>query len=81
LPDSAEKGLNYQEIGARIRGLRGGARQKDWAVKLGCDQGYVSQVENGVTKPSLAFLSGVASITGASIDWMLTGQGPKDRQL
>lgn len=67
------KGFAYQEIGRRIRSLRGGDRQKDWAVRLGCDQGYISQVENGVTKPSLAFLKGVSSISNASIDWILTG--------
>ena len=67
------KGFVYQEIGIRIRDLRGNARQKDWATRIGCDQGYISQVENGVTKPSLSFLKGVATITGASIDWILTG--------
>ncbi len=70
-------GFVYQEIGRRIRALRGPERQKDWASKIGCDQGYISQVENGVTKPSLAFLRGVVSITGASIDWMLTGRGQR----
>jgi len=75
--ENMTEGFIYQEIGRRIRDLRGKARQKDWAVKIGCDQGYISQVENGVTKPSLAFLKGVVSITGASIDWMLTGRGPK----
>jgi transcriptional regulator with XRE-family HTH domain len=71
------KGFAYQEIGRRIRELRGNSRQKDWATKIGCDQGYISQVENGVTKPSLAFLKGVASITNASIDWVLTGNGDR----
>ncbi|HLB24957.1 MAG TPA: helix-turn-helix transcriptional regulator, partial [Nitrospirota bacterium] len=73
----AAKSLVYQEIGKRIRELRGGSRQKDWATRIGCDQGYISQVENGVTKPSLSFLKGIASITNASIDWVLTGRGDK----
>ena len=73
----SSKGFVYQEIGKRIRELRGKERQKDWATKIGCDQGYISQVENGVTKPSLAFLKGVASLTNASIDWVLTGKGDK----
>src|SRR5512135_722892 len=67
------KGFVYKEIGGRIRELRGRERQKDWAAKIGCDQGYISQVENGVTKPSLAFLKAVSHMTGASIDWILTG--------
>jgi transcriptional regulator with XRE-family HTH domain len=75
--DKMSKGYVYQEIGRRIRELRGRDRQKDWAVRLGCDQGYISQVENGVTKPSLAFLKGVSSITNSSIDWILTGKGDK----
>jgi len=74
---SSTKGFVYQEIGKRIRELRGNERQKNWAAKIGCDQGYISQVENGVTKPSLAFLKGVASMTNASIDWILTGRGDK----
>ena len=69
------KNYEYREIGQRIKELRGGSRQRDWAEKIGCDQGYISQVENGVTKPSLAFLKGVASITKANIDWILTGRG------
>ena len=73
----SSKGFVYQEIGRRIRELRGNDRQKDWASRIGCDQGYISQVENGVTKPSLAFLKGVASMTNASIDWILTGKGEK----
>src|SRR5512143_624334 len=67
------KGFVYEEIGRRIRELRGKERQKDWAAKIGCDQGYISQVENGVTKPSLAFLKAVSNMTGTSIDWVLTG--------
>ena len=67
------KGFVYKEIGRRIRELRGRERQKDWAAKIGCDQGYISQVENGVTKPSLAFLKAVSHMTGSSIDWILTG--------
>jgi transcriptional regulator with XRE-family HTH domain len=67
------KGFVYKEIGRRIRELRGRERQKDWAAKIGCDQGYISQVENGVTKPSLAFLKAVSHMTGSSIDWVLTG--------
>ncbi|MHB8173952.1 MAG: helix-turn-helix domain-containing protein [Nitrospirota bacterium] len=69
--------LIYQEIGKRIRELRGNDRQKDWATKIGCDQGYISQVENGVTKPSLAFLKSVSGMTNSSIDWILTGRGDK----
>ena len=72
------KGFAYQEIGNRIRELRGRERQKDWAARIGCDQGYISQVENGVTKPSLSFLKGVATISCASIDWILTGRGLKN---
>ncbi|MBI5190414.1 MAG: helix-turn-helix transcriptional regulator [Nitrospirae bacterium] len=71
------KTFAYDEIGARIRDLRGKDRQKDWATRIGCDQGYISQVENGVTKPSLSFLKGVATITNASIDWILTGRGQR----
>ncbi len=71
------KGYSYEEIGRRIKALRGDARQKDWAIKLGCDQGYISQVENGVTKPSLAFLKGVSTLTNSSIDWILTGRGER----
>ena len=69
--------LIYQEIGKRIRELRGNDRQKDWASRIGCDQGYISQVENGVTKPSLAFLKSISGMTNGSIDWVLTGRGDK----
>ena len=74
--DMAER-YDYKEVGARIRMLRGKNRQKDWANKIGCDQGYISQVENGVTKPSLAFLGAVSSMTSACRDWVLSGRGSR----
>lgn len=70
--------IDYTEVGKRIRGLRGKVRQIDWVKKLGCSQGYLSQVERGVTKPSLEFLVTISRITGVDIDWILTGNIPPE---
>ena len=76
-----EHGYAYKEVGRRIRELRGRDRQKDWAKEIGCDQGYISQVENGVTKPSLAFLRSVAALKNArSIGCLLAGSRPRATQ-
>ncbi|RMF83434.1 MAG: XRE family transcriptional regulator [Nitrospinota bacterium] len=65
--------IDYVAVGKRIRGLRGEKRQIDWVKQLGCSQGYLSQVERGITKPSLEFLVTLSRLTGVDIDWILLG--------
>lgn len=63
--------MDFKEIGRRLRQVRGKIKQKEWAETIGCQQAYVSQVENGITKPSLDYLVKASQITGVSIDEIL----------
>jgi len=67
--------LDFKAIGARIKEARtdAGQSQKQFADMIECDQAYVSQIETGVTKPSLAFLAALSKFSGQSIDYFLFG--------
>jgi signal transduction histidine kinase len=71
-----KKNLNFKAVGVRIKEARtnAGQSQKQIASLVDCDQGYVSQVEKGITKPSLAFLAAFSKLSGQSIDYLLLGK-------
>jgi transcriptional regulator with XRE-family HTH domain len=69
--------VNLKKIGSRIKQLRLPQTQTEFAQLIGCDQGYVSQVERGSTKPSLWFLNHLVQITRCSLDWIIYGKGKK----
>lgn len=73
--------IDFKEIGQRLKKLRGKIKQKEWAEIIGCKQAYVSQVENGITKPSLDYLIKASQITGISIDEMLGIQKEKVKSI
>jgi len=68
--------LDFKAIGARIKEARtnAGQSQKQLADLLKCEQAYVSQIETGITKPSLAFLAALSKFSGQSIDYFLFGK-------
>jgi transcriptional regulator with XRE-family HTH domain len=68
--------LDFKAISTRIKEARTDAEQsqKQLADLLECDQGYVSQIETGITKPSLAFLAALSKFSGQSIDYLLFGK-------
>ena len=68
--------LDFKAIGARIKEARtdAGQSQKQLAGLLKCDQAYVSQIETGIAKPSLAFLAALSKLFGQSIDNLLFGK-------
>lgn len=61
--------MNYEIMGLNIKRQRRYQRltQKEMAKKLECSEGYLSKVERGVEKPSMAFLEKVINITGCDI--------------
>ena len=71
-----KKSLDFKAIGARIKEARtkSGQSQKELASLVECDQGYISQIEKGITKPSLAFLVAFSKYSGQSIDHLLFGK-------
>ena len=72
---SSKKIVN-SETGNRIRHVRGQDAQKEFAKKLGYSSSYLSEVESGKTKPSIALILKISYITNYSLHWLLTGEGP-----
>ena len=52
-----------------------GLNQAEFAKRLGVSAGFVSEAVRGNKKPGADFLRAVRTEFGASIDWLLTGEG------
>lgn len=67
------------ETGKRIRSIRvqKGWSQDELGKKLDLDQGTISRMERGETDPTAKTLRLLKEIFVVTIDWILTGQGPK----
>ena len=65
-----------KNLGERIKALRlPGETQAQFADRLGTTQASISRYLNG-RHPDRQTLIKVASCTGVSLDWLLTGNGP-----
>lgn len=74
---------NIREIGARLLELRKklGLSQKELAEKLGMKSYQSLQTyEKGNIEPPLAVITGTASLSGVSTDWILMGDAPRGKQ-
>jgi len=67
----------YKEIGRRLKALRGDLSQGEFARGVGVVQQQYGRYEKGRRRPPIDILARVATKTGASIDWILTGQKPR----
>lgn len=65
------------EIGGRILELFGYQKLSTIVFRLRIHKRELSAVINGEQMPSAEMLLGIRQITGASIDWILTGEGDK----
>ena len=69
----------------RLKALRGGLSQSDFAAKIGVKQTSYSSWERGVKDPAAQTIAQIASTFGVSCDWLLglsdspPTQGPPDR--
>lgn len=66
--------FNLIEIGKRIKEIRGDLKQKDVAAEFGVERSYISNIEQGRTKPSFEFVIFLAKRFNTSIDWILLGK-------
>ncbi len=66
--------LPFEEIGAKIRQIRGSRSQKTFGESVGASRGYVNNIEHGA-KPSIEFLAKVCSTYGVSMDWLILDKG------
>ncbi|MEN6564831.1 MAG: helix-turn-helix transcriptional regulator [Veillonellales bacterium] len=65
--------LHFEEIGAKIRQVRGTLSQKTFGESVAASRGYVNNIEHGA-KPSIEFLAKVCVTYGVSLDWLILGK-------
>ena len=60
------------KLGEKIKRLRKGANltQTDFANHLGVNQGHISKIERGLTKPSLQLTKSICRMFGVSDQWL-----------
>lgn len=61
------------EIGSRIRRIRGGAPQKEFAGRLGISREQLSRIESGAQVPGTETLRRLARVTHVPLDFILLG--------
>ena len=73
VPRKSKAKADLVAIGRRIRELRAGERQDDFAPELGITQGQLSKIERGVLAPSVDVLLRLRERFRKSVDWILSG--------
>jgi transcriptional regulator with XRE-family HTH domain len=64
-------------VGKRITEAFGYRQIPDIAIRLDCELKEIASILNGESLPSAPMLVAIHTATGASIDWLLTGDGLK----
>lgn len=64
----------------RLKSILKGKNRKDIAAKSGVGYTTLDKYLRGDTLPGLKALVGLARETGVSINWLATGEGPRDSQ-
>lgn len=67
--------INYEEMGKRLKKVRGASSQTAFGQPLGYKYGYVKDCEHG-KKPSLEYLVKVSDYYRVSLDWLIKGVDP-----
>lgn len=63
-----------EELGERVKRVRGDRTQRDFAEFLGFSKGYVSDIERGRSFPSIPFLVSLGVKCGTDLTWLLLGE-------
>lgn len=69
------------ELGRKLKALRlsRGLTQEDVAVRCNLSKGYISQIENDLTSPSIVTFSEILDVYGVSMEQFFTRDGEGDR--
>jgi DNA-binding XRE family transcriptional regulator len=73
-PRRSDSDVDLRGVGGRIRQLRAGTTQEEFASVLGISQAQLSKYELGQSAPALGVLIRLAERYGKSTDWILTGR-------
>lgn len=68
-------GERKNDISERIKFLRGGKLQKEYAEYLGIGKSLISDYETGRTKPTSEVLNIICEKDNVNLNWLLTGKG------
>ena len=68
--------IDYKELGAKIKQVRGTATQADFAKRFGITRADVSKIERGEVRPTAELLYNICLKHHLSIEWMLSGHEP-----
>src|SRR5882757_1375733 len=60
----------------RVPGSARGLSVRELARRVGCSASLISQIERGVSVPSVGVLYSLATELGSSLDYLLFGSGP-----
>lgn len=79
----AELGDIDERVGREIRHLRKarGATLTDLSKKAGLSQGYLSQIERGISSPSVKALHSISRALGVTISWFFSPSATTDTEL
>lgn len=74
--------INYERIGRQVQQLRKQRHlsQADLAEATGMSVAYISHIETGIKKASLESVVKIATALGATVDQILSGNQPGNRQ-
>jgi transcriptional regulator with XRE-family HTH domain len=73
--------LNFKELGQRIKEIRGGCTQAQFAEKFGWKQANISRMERGEMQYcDLDIIYRICKANGGniSVEWLFTGEGEKN---
>lgn len=65
-----------QDLGARIRQVRGKVSQEEFARRLGISKGALGCYERGVNCPNVEVVLGICRLCRISVEWLVAGSGP-----
>ena len=74
--------VDKKGIGSRLKYHRKRMRfkQEELAQKMGVTEKYISKLESGVSQPSVPYLMKFSDFSGVSIDYLLRGKLPGNKE-
>ena len=64
-----------QDLGERIRRVRGYTSQEAFARQLGISKGALGCYERGVNCPNVEVILNISRLRHVSLEWLMTGKG------
>jgi len=81
--EKSEQDISAQALGNDVRGLRKtqGLTLNELALKIGRSVGFISQVERGLSSPSIDDLRAIAAAFDVPTSWFFANESQNDNEL